>query len=49
MKLDQDGSFHWKAPFHADQPLPWLDAEHDVGPAVMQIFKDGSKRWNRHR
>ncbi|KAE9364146.1 NmrA-domain-containing protein [Stipitochalara longipes BDJ] len=43
--LQPDGSFTWTAPFHPDVPLPWLDAEHDVGPAVLQIFKDGLKKW----
>ena len=42
-------SLVWKAPFHPDIPLPWLDAEHDVGPAVLQIIKDGPKRWSGHR
>lgn len=41
MALQSDGSFEWQAPFHPDVDLPWLDAEHDVGPAVLQIFKDG--------
>ncbi|CAD6451879.1 e5e04e29-1015-468d-8753-5b746a534183 [Sclerotinia trifoliorum] len=41
MALQPDGSFEWQAPFHPDVPLPWLDAEHDVGPAVLQVFKDG--------
>jgi hypothetical protein len=45
MNLKADGSFEWKAPFHPDIPLPWLDAEHDVGPAVLQIFKDGPRKW----
>lgn len=45
MELQPDGSFEWIAPFHPDVPLPWLDAEHDVGPAVLQIFKDGIARW----
>ncbi|KAL9614456.1 MAG: hypothetical protein Q9167_001059 [Letrouitia subvulpina] len=49
MKLLQDGSFQWTAPFHPDKPLPWLDAEHDVGPAVVQILKDGLKKWSGHR
>jgi hypothetical protein len=44
-ELQPDGSFTWIAPFHPDVPLPWLDAEHDVGPAVLQIFKDGVKKW----
>jgi hypothetical protein len=44
-ELQTDGSFTWVAPFHPDVPLPWLDAEHDVGPAVLQIFKDGVKKW----
>jgi NmrA-like family len=47
MELQPDGSFIWTAPFHPDVPLPWLDAEHDVGPAVLQIFKDGISRWGR--
>ncbi|EGE85899.1 nitrogen metabolite repression protein nmrA [Blastomyces dermatitidis ATCC 18188] len=49
MELLENGSFEWRAPFHPDIPLPWLDAEHDVGPAVLQIFKDGPKKWNGHR
>ncbi|MCJ1271955.1 hypothetical protein MMC22_011860 [Lobaria immixta] len=49
MKLQPDGSFRWTAPFHPDQALPWLDAEHDVGPAVLQIFKDGHRKWSGHR
>lgn len=47
MELQQDGSFTWTAPFHPDVPLPWLDAEHDIGPAVLQLIKDGVKRWGR--
>lgn len=43
MALQPDGSFTWVAPFHPDVPLPWLDAEHDVGPAVLQLFKDGPR------
>jgi uncharacterized protein YbjT (DUF2867 family) len=49
MEFKDDGSFEWRAPFHPDTKLPWLDAEHDIGPAVLQIFKDGPKRWNGHR
>lgn len=45
MELQADGSFEWRAPFHEDVPLPWLDAEHDVGPAVLQILKDGPGKW----
>ena len=44
-----DGSFEWRAPFHKDLPIPWLDAEHDVGPAVVQIFKDGLRKWKDDR
>jgi len=43
--LQSDGSWIWQAPFHPDAKLPWLDAEHDVGPAILQIFKDGVKKW----
>jgi len=43
--LQPSGAFLWTAPFHPDVPLPWLDAEHDVGPAVLQIFKDSPTKW----
>jgi len=49
MKLQPDGNFVWKAPFHPHTPQPWLDAEHDVGPAVVQIFKDGLSEWSGQR
>ena len=45
MELLEDGSFEWQAPFHPERPIPWLDAEHDVGAAVLQIFKDGPQKW----
>lgn len=47
LELQKDGSFTWIAPFHPDVPLPWLDAEHDVGPAVLQLIKDGVSRWGQ--
>jgi hypothetical protein len=47
MELQSDGSFLWVAPFHPDVKLPWLDAEHDVGPAVLQIFKEGVRKWGK--
>ncbi|KAI0852395.1 nitrogen metabolite repression--responsible protein [Daldinia vernicosa] len=49
MELQQDGSFVWQAPFHPHAKLPWLDAEHDVGPAIIQLFKDGPEKWNGKR
>lgn len=49
MDFKDDGTIEWRAPFHPDIKLPWLDAEHDVGPAVLQIFKDGPGRWRHHR
>ena len=49
MKIQPNGSFVWKAPFDIDRPIPWLDAEHDVGPAVLQIFKDGVRKWKLQR
>jgi uncharacterized protein YbjT (DUF2867 family) len=45
MELQEDGGFEWQAPFDPDKPLPWLDAEHDVGPVVLQIFIDGPGKW----
>ena len=41
--------FEWQAPFPADLRLPWLDCEHDFGPAVLQIFKQGPKKWAGRR
>jgi uncharacterized protein YbjT (DUF2867 family) len=49
MELQDDGSFVWQAPFHPDDPLPWLDAEHDIGPALLQIFKMGANHWKGQR
>lgn len=49
MELQEDGAFVWQAPFHEHAKLPWLDAEHDVGPAILQLFKDGTKKWNDER
>lgn len=49
MELQDDRSFTWQAPFHPDEPLPWLDAEHDVGPALLQIFKMGPNHWKGQR
>lgn len=49
MELQDDGSFTWQAPFHEDAKLPWLDAEHDVGPAILQLFKDGISKWRDQR
>ncbi|KAL2888691.1 Nitrogen metabolite repression protein nmr [Ceratocystis lukuohia] len=49
MDLQRDGSFVWQAPFHPNVKLPWLDAEHDVGPAILQVFKDGPKKWGGKR
>ena len=49
MELQPDGSFTWQAPFHENVKLPWLDAEHDVGPAILQIFKDGVSKWAGRR
>lgn len=49
MELQGDGSFVWQAPFHEDAKLPWLDAEHDVGPAILQLFKDGVSKWRGER
>jgi uncharacterized protein YbjT (DUF2867 family) len=49
MALQPDGSFIWQAPFHPNVKLPWLDAEHDVGPAVLQLIKDGVRKWLNQR
>lgn len=49
MENRPDGSFLWQAPFHPDQKLPWLDSEHDIGPAIFQLFKEGPRKWNSKR
>lgn len=49
LELQRDKSWVWQAPFPPHQKLPWLDAEHDVGPALLQIFKEGPSRWSGHR
>jgi len=49
LNFKDDDTVEWRAPFHPDTKLPWLDAEHDVGPAVLQILKDGPSKWNGHR
>lgn len=49
MQHKPDGSFLWEAPFHPDQKLPWLDSEHDIGPAIYQLFKEGPRKWNGKR
>ncbi|KAF2467918.1 NmrA-domain-containing protein [Lindgomyces ingoldianus] len=49
MEHRPDGSFLWQAPFHPDQPLPWLDSEHDIGPAVFQLFKEGPRKCGGKR
>jgi len=49
LNFKDDETLEWRAPFHPDTKLPWLDAEHDVGPAVLQIIKDGPSKWNGHR
>lgn len=49
MEPQPDGSFVWQAPFHPDQKLPWLDSEHDIGPAIYQLFKEGPRKWNGKR
>ena len=41
--------FEWQAPFSPDTKLPWLDTEHDFGPAVIQIYKDGPAKWDGRR
>lgn len=45
MELQPDKSFVWQAPFHPHVPLPWVDSEHDIGVALLQIFKEGTRKW----
>ena len=41
--------FEWQAPFPKNVKLPWLDCEHDFGPAVLQLFKEGPEKWAGRR
>ena len=41
----EDGSFEWRTPFPADVGIPFIDTEHDMGAAVIQILKDGPRKW----
>ena len=49
LDLQVDGSFVWQAPFHPDDHLPLVDAEHDVGPLLLQILKMGLTAWQGRR
>lgn len=44
-----DGSFEWRTPFPADVGIPFIDTEHDLGAAVIQILKDGPAKWHGKR
>lgn len=49
MEFQEDNTVEWRAPFHPHTKLPWLDAEADTGPAVLQILKDGMSKWRDRR
>ncbi|KAF7846106.1 hypothetical protein BT93_L5237 [Corymbia citriodora subsp. variegata] len=49
MDFKDNGTIEWVAPFHPNTRLPWLDAETDTGPAVLQILKDGVTKWKDKR
>lgn len=49
MEFKDDDTIEWRAPFDPNVKLPWLDAEADTGPAVLQLFKDGIARWKDKR
>jgi hypothetical protein len=44
-----DGSFEWRTPFPEDVGIPFIDTEHDLGAAVIQILKEGPRKWNGKR
>lgn len=44
-----DGSFEWRTPFPGDVGIPFIDTEHDLGAAVIQILKDGPAVWGGQR
>lgn len=49
MEFLDDDTIEWRAPFDPDIRLPWLDAEADTGPAVLQLFKEGVGKWKDRR
>jgi len=49
MDFQDDGTVEWRAPFHPQTRLPWIDAETDTGPAVLQLFKEGIQKWKDRR
>jgi len=49
MDFKDNGTIEWRAPFHPNTKLPWLDAESDTGPAVLQLLKEGISKWKDRR
>jgi uncharacterized protein YbjT (DUF2867 family) len=49
LEFKDNDTIEWRAPFHPNIKLPWLDVEHDLGPAVLQIIKDGLIKWKDKR
>ncbi|KAK4937930.1 hypothetical protein LTR66_015142 [Elasticomyces elasticus] len=49
MEFQDDDTIEWRAPFHPETRLPWLDAEADTGPAVLQLLKSDLKKWRDRR
>jgi uncharacterized protein YbjT (DUF2867 family) len=45
----QEGGFEWRAPFPEDIGIPFIDTEHDLGVAIIQILKDGPAKWDGKR
>ena len=45
----EDGSFEWRTPFPEEVGIPFIDTEHDLGAAVIQILKDGPRQWGGKR
>jgi hypothetical protein len=49
MDFKDDDTIEWRAPFDPHTKLPWLDAEADTGPAVLQLLKEGVQKWKDRR
>ncbi|KAK5088097.1 hypothetical protein LTR05_002314 [Lithohypha guttulata] len=49
MEFKDDDTLQWQAPFDPNTKLPWLDAEADSGPAVLQLLKEGIAKWKDRR
>jgi len=49
VERQEDGSIAMSGKVDPDAKLPSLEVERDLGPAVVNIFKQGTEKWNQKR